>query len=140
MQEIVDERCYLLIGSRLSSGYREVEKSNPIHAVPSVLDLTNLGSPTLEVPSFLGQDDVSATPSPTSPTFEGHHGQHHLHIVGTASARPKQGKKSKTPGLPVKELHPIHYDIDVLTKVGVYAGIGYIATYVDFGALSAVCF
>lgn len=128
MQGTVNYRCYMLTGSCVSSGYREVEKSNPIHAVPSVLDLTNLGSPTLEVPSFLGQDNASATPSPTSPTFEGHQEQHHLHIVGTASTRPKQGKNSKTAGLPVKDLHPIHYDIDVLTKVGVYAGIGYIAT------------
>lgn len=111
------------------SGYREVEKSNPIHAVPSVLDLTTLGSPTLEVPSFIGQDSPATTPSPTSSTFDSKPSHHHLHVVGTASMRPK-GKitQSRTGnGPPVKELHPVHYDVDVLTKVGVYAGIAYIA-------------
>ena len=113
-----------------ASGYREVEKSNPIHAVPSVLDLTTLGSPSLEVPSFINnQGELSVTPSPTTPNFS-EHPAHHLHIVGTSSTRPNKktlGKGQKG-GPPVKDLHPVHYDIDVLTKVGVYAGIGYIAT------------
>lgn len=119
------------IGNNLSfSGYREVEKRNPIHAVPSVLDLTALGSPTLEVPSFIShQGELSPIPSPTS-LGTPDHSAHDLHVVGTASTRPNNTAKGqqKNSGPPVLDFHPVHYDIDVLTKVGVYAGIGYIAT------------
>jgi hypothetical protein len=115
------------------SGYKEVETSNPIHAVPSVLDLTGLGSTALEVP---GSDypDSSTEPSPTSPNFSSTQSlhPHHLHVVGTASTRPREAgtteKRSKSSQPPVRELKQVHYDIDVLTKLGVYCGIGLLAS------------
>lgn len=54
-----------------------------------------------------------------------------MNVIGTVSAPPPKiaqpGRLNKKHKAKVEDLHVVHYDIDVLTKVGVYTGIGYIA-------------
>ena len=54
--------------------------------------------------------------------------QQYLNVIGTTSRRPEDtAAATRATGIKVKALTQVHYDVDVLTKVGVYSGIGYIA-------------
>lgn len=104
--------------------------------IPSLLDLTALGAAppqksTLGVPP---SPNSPSTPSPLSSPIEDNG---LLNVVGTASARPGEANARKRslaetangPGRAkpkIRALYQIRYDVDVLTKVIVYAGIGYV--------------
>lgn len=102
------------------SNYEEVEKDKPLQPIPSVIDLKDLGSSRTDAAMVKPVDGVDLN---------------RLHVAGTASRKPNDsvgsGKESRrtAKGTPrAKEVHPIRYDVDVLTKICVYAGIGWIAT------------
>lgn len=88
--------------------------------IPSVLDLTELGASGED-----GATSRSASPAMGQPAAIQ---QQYLNVIGTTSRRPEDKAGSvRTTGIRVKALKQVHYDVDVLTKVGVYSGIGYIA-------------
>lgn len=106
--------------------------------IPSVLDFAALGASPSE---GLGRN-LAVPHSPSSgasspvPSLIEDNGL--LNVVGTASTRPGQpnpryrkslAETANGPSKPkprIRALYQVHYDVDVLTKVGVYAGIGYV--------------
>ena len=123
------------------SGYQQIVDNKPTQPVPSVIDLTALGSsppkagksPLIQVHT---PDSIAMSPAPSPIEDNGL-----LNVIGTASARPGHERKKQdddrrsladTANGPakakpkVRALYQVHYDVDVLTKVGVYAGIGYL--------------
>lgn len=121
------------------SGYQQIEDTKPMQPVPSVLDFTTLAaSPSKGSVPSLAVHTPDTRPSSPAPSPIEDNGL--LNVIGTASARPGQGKMrqsekrtlAETANGPTKAkpkiraLYQVRYDVDVLTKVGVYAGIGYL--------------
>ncbi|KAL7009327.1 Long-chain base-1-phosphate phosphatase [Cystobasidiomycetes sp. EMM_F5] len=153
---------------RPARNYQQIEISKPLQAIPSVLNLADLGSPSIEMTNKYSQgllfpptpvtpssaSSLSPSPSPTELSAKSSSGSHkqseYLQIMGTASRRPKRSTEKQHPSrqasgdsqnsdaadassskadrMNVRQVRVVHFDVDVITKVVVYSGIGFIAT------------
>ncbi|OAD67557.1 hypothetical protein PHYBLDRAFT_189030 [Phycomyces blakesleeanus NRRL 1555(-)] len=100
------------IGAR----YYKSLKSESIHPIPSVLDLRGLTS-------SMAESDHVGMQSPID--------LHERRVAEAKQCHNRKGREldEKVPEEDISDDEPLRYDIDIVTKLIVYAGIGFLAVY-----------
>lgn len=120
----------VLLGFLNTSDYKEVETQNPLKPIPSVLDLGDLKSMSRAGPAESLQRKVHL--KKRTPASAKGFSLDDADVPTRTSTKDATSSRIDKPRRRQTSLRiAVRYDIEVLTKVGVYSGIGILATSVN---------